>query len=88
MGFFCDAPENSPNNQSAGLPEVDLDDIISLVCGQCPICDRHLLTSPQEKSHMHTLCLFIQLAVDGHLGYPHQSPVMSNAGSCLCPVLS
>lgn len=37
---------------------------------------------------MHTLCLFIQLAIDGQLGYPHHSPIVRNAESCLCLVLS
>lgn len=47
-GLFKDAPANSSLN-----PKPDLGGIISLVCCQCPACDRHLLVSPQEKSCSH-----------------------------------
>lgn len=47
-GLFSDALANSPL-----IPKPDLGGIISLVCCQCPACDRHLLVSPQEKSCSH-----------------------------------
>lgn len=73
-GLFSDAPANSPL-----IPKPDLGGIISLVCCQCPACDRHLLVSPPGKA----MLTFIQLSVEGHLGCSHHSPGVSHAEPCV-----